>query len=334
MYETLLLISQAVKSGVPLSSAIRMTVGGTAADSRCRRSEAFLRLATLLDQGVEPKVAAAQSGLPASVVDLLDTALTSGDFAGTFDELAKLEISRSLTIHRVVLALAYPVLLFVCTVLILGMILIFTVPQFEEIFDDFDMSLPALAAGIIQLSRMVRSPLFVPGFVASVAVLHVVIQFLFPRFWFCVPVFGNIGRCLYTTRMLRQMANQIVRNVPLPDALEQCGKTMRNRAYRKDCRSAAEAARRGMSFGEIALRYYWLFPAWLAPMLAADNGPKSLSKSLRRAAETVDQQKDASILLLQVLSLPLYIFIMFNSVSLLVIAMFMPQIKLITDLSG
>jgi type II secretory pathway component PulF len=61
---------------------------------------------------------------------------------------------------------------------------------------------------------------------------------------------------------------------------------------------------------------------------------ESLSKSLRRAAETVEQQKDASILLLQSLSLPLFIILLFYMVGSFVIAMFSPMIVLVTNLSA
>jgi type II secretory pathway component PulF len=330
MYETLLLISQAVKSGIPLSAAIRLTIG----EQPQRRHAALLRLASLLDQGIEPKVAAAQSGLPSSAVDLLDAALTSDDFAGTFDELVKLEISRSLAIHRVLHALAYPVLLLGCTILVLYQILVFTVPQFETVYEDFGTALPVMTKGIIQLSHLARSPVFLLECAAILVVLCVAVRFLFPRFWLCVPVLGNIGRSLYMARMLRQLAGHILRKVPLPDALEQCGKTMRNSAYRKDCRFAAEASRRGMPFWEIALRRYWLFPAWLAPMLAVEQPCAPLSKSLLRAAETVEQQADTSLLLLQSFSLPVFIIIVFNLVAIYVAALFMPLVSLITCLSS
>jgi len=329
MYETLLLIAQAVKSGVPLATAIRLTVG----DKPDRRSAAFLRFADLLDKGIEPKAAAAQSGLPRPTVALLDTALTSGDFAGTFDELAKLEISRSLTIHRVVQALAYPVILLVSCAFLLGNLLVITVPQFEAIFNDFGTHLPATTMLLIQLSHMARSPLSLLGLGVFAFTLYLSTKLLFPRFWFCVPVIGHIGRCLYTTQALRQLANQISRNVPLPEALEECGKTMRNSAYRNDCRSAADAARKGMSLAEIAIRYYWLFPAWLSPMIAVNDTREALSKSLRRAAESVEQQQGVTILLLQAISLPLFMLVLFCSLFFLVIALFMPQVALITDLS-
>jgi type IV pilus assembly protein PilC len=330
MYETLLLISQAVKAGVPLATAIRLTVG----QQPERGQVAFLRLAELLDKGIEPKAAAAQSGLPGHVVDLFDTAFGSGDFAGTFTELASIEIRRSLVIHHIVQALAYPILLLVSTVLLLLLCLITLAPLFEGIFRDFDTALPAMTMVVIHLSYMVRTPVGLLAFGVFVALLYVAGKWLFPRFWFCVPVFGHVGRCLYSTRLLRQMANQVARNVPLPEALEQCGKTMRNSAYRNDCRSAAAAARGGMSFAEIVLRYYWLFPAWLAPIVVADTVEETLSRSLRRAADTVEQQQDASMLLLQTISLPLFIMVIFSTLSFFVMAMFMPLVSLITCLSA
>jgi len=330
MHETLLLVAQAVKSGIPLATAIRLTIGEKPAPAHT----ALLRLAELLDKGLEPKAAAAQSGLPKSVITLLDVALSSEDFADTFDELAKLELRRSLTIHRAVQALAYPILLFVCCILCLMNILLFTVPGYEALFNDFESELPGITEWVIQLSQMTRSPLFPLGIGVFIFTLYFGVRFLFPRFWLCMPMLGHIGRCLYTARMLRQMAHQVSRNVPLPDALEECGKAMRNSAYRRDCRSAAVAAREGMSFAEIVLRYYWLFPAWLSPLVAVEDVRESLSKSLRRAADTVEQQEDVSLLFLQAISLPLFIMIIIVMTGFFTTALFLPLLNLLTSLTS
>ena len=330
MYDILLLIAQAVKSGVPLSTAIRLTVSNPPE----RRHTALVRFADLLDKGIEPNIAAARSGLPRQAVALLDTALASGDFAGTFDELAKLELRRSLTIQRVLQALTYPFLLFVSSIFSLAAVLLTTIPQFEDIYNDFQMDLPVMTQWLLQFSHIARSPLCLLGLVAFALTLYISTKLLFPRFWMCVPVFGHIGRSLYTARMLRQLANHVSRNVPLPEALEECGKTMRHSAYRSDCRSAADAARKGMSFAEIAIRYYWLFPVWLSPMLAVDDLRETLAKSLRRAAETVEQQQEVSILLLQAMALPLYLLVMGCAIGFMTTALFMPLAQLLSALSG
>jgi type IV pilus assembly protein PilC len=337
---TIMLIAQAVKSRVPLADAIRLGIEDQLHSSG-PLEQSLLRFAERLEKGEDPKVAVTQSGLPPHVTGMFDMALSTTDFAATFDELAQLEAARSASIHRLVLAFSYPVFLLCAMLLTMTLFLVFIVPQFMAMFDDFGVDLPFMTLLTVRLSNMLTTGTLVAGAVVFFAILFVAQRLFFPRFWYLVPLFGGVGRRLCMCRMLRQMACLVRQNVPLPDALEQCGKTMRNAAYRQDCRDAAAAARRGMSFAEITLRYDWLFPPWLAPrMMAAKSDDDSatsattLAKSLRRAAETAEQQKDASLLFVQSMSMPLFVIVMFGGVGTLTIAMFMPMVRLITDLSS
>jgi len=330
---TMMLIAQAVKSHVPLADAIRLGI-----EDRLHAPGPFekslLRFAERLEKGEDPKVAVTQVGLPQPVVGMFDMALKNTDFAATFDELAQLEASRAASIHRLVLAFSYPVFLLCVMLLTFILFLAFIAPQFAGMFADFDVELPWLTLAIMRCSFMVRTGVLIFGLIVFFAVLYAAQRLVFPRFWYLVPLFGGVARRLVTCRMLRQMACLVRQNVPLPEALEQCGKTMRNAAYRRDCRDAAESARRGMSFAEITLRYDWLFPAWLAPMLNAARSDDDLAKSLRRAAETAEQQKDASLLFVQSMAMPLFVVLMFGGMGILVTAMFMPMVSLITNLSS
>lgn len=328
-YDTLFLIAQAVKSGLPLAEAIRLTIGNGAG----LNDRKFLHLADLLDKGAVPIEAVRQSALPVALRNLFETALVSNDFSATFDELTEKEIGRILSFQKVVQALAYPCLLLFFTILAAWFLMVFTVPQFEAIYTDFGTELPDMTNALLETSHLFLSPLGNVMVVVMLAVLIFGIPVLFPRVWFCVPILGHVFRCISSSRFLRQLGSLVQRQVPLPDALEQCGGMMRNRAYRKDCRRAATDARKGMDLTEIVCRYYWLFPAWLAPMVEADGSPESLTKSFKRTAETVEQQRDYSISLIQILSLPFFIMVIFSVVMFLVVALFMPLVKLISDLS-
>lgn len=329
-YETLLLVAQAVKSGLPFSDAIRLTIG----EQKSGSNRKLLRLAELLDQGVEPHEAVKRINFPAALDNLLGVALSSENFPETFDELAGMEIGRSLAIQKILYALTYPLLLFLSSAVTVFSLLTSTVPRFEAIFNDFDARLPVPTQLIIQMSRWATDGGCVLGLFVLLVVLWFVLRFFFPRFWFCVPVLGNILRSLYSVRLLKQLSGMVSRNVPLPEALERCSQTMRNSAYRKDCRLAAAGAGNGMPLPEIVIRYCWLFPAWLAPVIAADCSPETLAKSLVRAAETVDQQKDTSILFLQTLSLPLFLMLTFSIIGFVVSSLFMPLISLVSCLSN
>lgn len=330
IYETLLLTAQAVKSGLPFQEAIRLTVG----DRNGRNDRKLLALADQLDAGVEPREAVRQARLPSSVERLLDVAMGSADFAGTFDELAAMEIGRSLTVQRLLQVLTYPFLLLFALILVIWNVLVFSVPRYEALYDDFGTSLPGMTVLVIQLSHWASDPILIFVLFSLALVLVFGVPYLFPRFWFCVPVLGHIFRCMNSSRMLRQLGNLIERNAPFPEALERCGEMMRNSAYRNDCLSAAAEARNGVSLPEIVVRYYWLFPTWLAPILATGGSAESLVNSFRRAAETVDQQKDTSILFVQVLTLLILILLFFSFFSFFLFSMFIPLIKLITELSG
>ena len=330
---TMMLIAQAVKSQLPLPDAIRLSI-----EDHLHKPDAFekslLRLAERLDKGEDPKVAVTQVGLPKPVVGMFDMALNNADFAATFEELAQQEAARSDSINRLVLAFSYPV--FLCCVLLIGLIsfLTFIAPNFQAMFNDFDVDLPWVTFAVMQASRMLTTGTLLIGGIVFFAIVIVARRLLFPRFWYLCPLFGGVARKLCMCRMLRQLACLVRQNVPLPEALEQCGKTMRNAAYRRDCFDAANSARKGVSFTEIAFRYDWLFPPWLGPMLNAAKSDADLAQALRRAAETAEQQKDASLLFVQSLSMPVFVIAMFGGFGTLVIAMFMPLVSLITNLSS
>ncbi|MCL2624753.1 MAG: type II secretion system F family protein, partial [Planctomycetaceae bacterium] len=330
---TMMLIAQAVKSQLPLADAIRLGV-----EDRLQKpgslEKALLRFAERLEKGEDPKLAVTQAGLPKQTVGMFEMALKNSDFAATFDELARLEAARVAAIHRLALAFAYPVFLCVTMLLALVLFLVFIVPGFAAIFDDFGVELPFVTEIVLRFSRLMTTGTLVVGLIVFFAVLFAAQRLLFPRFWYLIPLFGSVARRLCICRMLRQMACLVHQNVPLPEALEQCGKTMRNAAYRQDCRDAAESARKGMSFAEITLRYDWLFPVWLAPMINAVKSDGDLAKSLRRAAETADQQKEGTLLFVQSISMPLFVVVIFGGMAILVTAMFMPMVELITNLSS
>ena len=328
----MLLIAQAVKSRVPLADAIRLSV-----EDHLHKPDALetslLRLAVMLDEGHDPKTAIKQVGLPQPVVGMFDMALQNPDFAGTFDVLAQLEVSRIASTQRLVMAFSY--LAFLCGVLLLSLLLFLTfiAPHFVLLFREFGVETPWLTKFVLNISQLLSTGvLFLAGLV-FVVVLFVTQRLVFPRFWYLTPMFGIIGRRHCVCRMLREMTCQVRQNVPLPQALEQCGNTMRNAAYRRDCFDAAESARKGMSFAEITLHYDWLFPEWLGPIINAAKSDDDLARSLRRAAETAEMQKDASIHCAQTLALPLFITLMGICFGTLVLAIMMPIMDLVKNLT-
>jgi len=328
--ETLMLVTQAVKSGKSLSDAIRLSLDA----SNSRSGYAFSRLADQLDKGIEPITAVRQSELPRKTITLFEVALESGDFQGTFEELVSLE-ERRLTTRRLVLQSLTYILLVVFFAFVVGFFSIaYVVPRFVEIFDSFETELPMMTQCIVELAKLARDPGSAIAAIVFFGSLYFLCRRFCPRIGLYFPLMGGIARNSYKSHFLRLLSSQVRRDVPLPDALEQCGKTMSNPAYAQDCRDAATAARSGGSLSLIATRFTWLFPVWVQPMIAENVSKDSMVQSLRRAADLEDRQQEISINLLQTLSVPICIFLVLQTLGFAIIALFLPLIKLITELSS
>ena len=279
--ETLTLVTQAVKSGKSLSDAIRLSLDG----SNSRSGHIFLRLADRLDQGVEPMTAVRQSGLPKNAILLFEVALESGDFQGTFEELVSLEERRATTFRQVFQAMTYLLIIFFSAWIVGFFSLWYIIPQFENIFNAFETELPTMTLSLLKLSWLARDPGAALGTIVFFASLYFLGRRFCPRIGHYLPVVGGIARNSYKSHFLRQLSSQVRRDVPLPDSLLQCGKTLNNRAYRQDCRKAAQVAQNGGTLSQVALQFTWLFPAGIYPALAENVSKDSIVQSLRRAAD-------------------------------------------------
>ena len=328
--ETLTLVTQAVKSGKTLSDAIRLSLDG----SNSRSGRAFLQLADRLDKGIEPITAVRQSDLPGKTMALFEVALESGDFQGTLEELVSQEERRLTTRRLVIQSMTYILLVFFFAWATGFFSLVYVIPQFEAIFRSFDTELPIMTTCIIKLAAMVRDPGFIVGAIVFFGLLYILSRRFCPRIGLYIPLLGGIARNSYKSHFLRQLSSQVRRDVPLSDALLQCGKTMSNLAYAQDCRDAASAAQCGWTLTQIAARFTWLFPVWVQPMIAENVSKDSMVQSLRRAADLEDRQQEVSINLLQTLSVPICIFLVIQTFGFAIIALFLPLIKLITELSS
>jgi type II secretory pathway component PulF len=69
-------------------------------------------------------------------------------------------------------------------------------------------------------------------------------------------------------------------------------------------------------------------------MVVENVSKDSMVQSFRRAADLEERQQEVAINLLQTLSVPICLFVTLQVVAFAMIALFLPLLKLITELSG
>lgn len=130
-------------AGLPLSPGLR--AAGDESDSP-RLANAFYYLADQIDQGrsLDEVLTSTQDLLPRSITVLIQAAAQSGQLGPALSELVEHYRATSALRRNIGRGLAYPVLVAVLAAVVLGCIVTFIAPGFEQIFSDFGARLPAI----------------------------------------------------------------------------------------------------------------------------------------------------------------------------------------------
>jgi type IV pilus assembly protein PilC len=281
-----------------------------------------------------------------------------------------MERSQSLK-RKVKGALIYPVVVVLVAVGILTFIMIRIVPEFVKIFKDFDTELPVMTVVLMAVSEwVVQYWYLIPGIPISIwLMVKLLRKFEYGRagwdlFTLKVPVFGQLIEKNAMARSTRTLGTLVASGVPILEALNITRETSGNAMFERLYGKVSESIREGESIAKplkehsipqfnALTAFFWFFfvggPIGLLIYITrlkqrvvddlvvnmVDVGEETgeLDTMLYKVADTYDEE--VAVLTESLVSLmePLLIVFLGGAVGFIVVALFMPLVSLITNLS-
>ena len=272
---------------------------------------------------------------------------------------------------RIKSALTYPTFVVLAAVGILIFIMLKIVPEFEKIFIDFDTELPAMTKFLILASNAVAVYWYlIPIVPVSIWLLvKLTTSFEYGRFgWHLfllkLPIFGPLVEKTTIARSTRTLGTLVTSGVPILEALHITKEASNNGVFELMFQKILEAIRDGdtianpmkvysrppfhfgtllyftfFGFGVLALWYMLRLQArimddMVVNMVDVGEETGELDTMLYKVADTYDQEVEAATNGLMAMLEPLLVMVLGVIVGFIVIALFMPLVKLITDLSA
>jgi general secretion pathway protein F/type IV pilus assembly protein PilC len=238
--------------------------------------------------------------------------------------------------NKVIGALAYPVFLGVAGFLIVNGLVIFVVPQFEDIFAKMKANgtLPLLTIGLLGLSHFLQSWTGILGAVGIVAAVVGVSKWLHGpgRMWFDgiklrLPLFGNVALALALSRFTRIFGTMLQNGIPILKALQIAKDSTGNRVLAAAIEQSAENITGGAKLAE-PFRKCKYFPTDVVEMIAIAEESNNLEKVLIDIAENLEKRTARNLDLMVKLLEPLMLLVMAVMVLLVVAGLLMPVFKL------
>ncbi len=243
---------------------------------------------------------------------------------------------------KIVSAMVYPAIISCVAGGIMGVLMVWVVPKFQEVF--FTMlkgkPLPALTSFVVGIADALRKNLLMV--IAGAAVLFVAF-WLFKRsrigtkinHWLLLhlPVLGDLFLKASVARFTRTFGTLLASGVPILQALIITRDTSGNVHIANALNVVHDRVKEGDSVAK-PLEGTHIFPGMVTSMIEVGEETGALPDMLVRIADNYDEEVDNAVGALTSIIEPVMIVLMAVGVGIIVIAMFLPMVELIKSLSA
>ncbi|TQE96070.1 MAG: type II secretion system F family protein, partial [Spiribacter salinus] len=203
-------------------------------------------------------------------VSLVEAGESAGVLDQVLDSIARYKERIESIKGKIKKALFYPMAVIAVAVIVTAVLLIFVIPQFEDIFQGFGADLPAFTRMVIDLSEFVRSQgwLMLIAFIGAVAGLIALkkrnkkFAHFLDRISLKIPVIGPVLEKSALARFSSTLATTFAAGVPLVDALKTVAGATGNIVYEEAVHQIRDDVAVGHQL-QLAMQQTGLFPPML-----------------------------------------------------------------------
>jgi len=327
-------IAVMMAAGVPIVQGLEIISSG---QNNVRMKNMLLDLKSNIEGG--SSLAESMAKYPVQFDELYRNLVKAGESAGVLDTVLDTVATYKENIEaikgKIKKAMFYPAMVFAVAILVSAILLIFVVPQFEQVFANFGAQLPAFTQMIVNMSRFLTTY----WFLVLIWIIAVIAALIFtykrsPRFaHFCaravlkLPVVGQILRQSAIARFARTLGVTFAAGVPLVEALESVAGATGSPVYNDAVRRIREDVSVGHQL-QLAMRQTNLFPNMVVQMVAIGEESGALDKMLFKVAEFYEQEVNNAVDALSSLLEPFIMVIIGTLVGGMVVGMYLPIFKL------
>jgi len=241
---------------------------------------------------------------------------------------------------KVKAALFYPAAVLIVAVGIMILLMTFVVPKFKDVFGGMGITLPGFTVFVLAVSDIIRNNILgTMGALAVVVVLFLLfIKTKFGRrnwdkFKLIMPPTGQVVSKVSISRFTRTLGTLVSSGVPILQALTIVRETAGNVIIANAVAKIHESVKEGETI-TAPLEASRVFPPMVVSMVDVGEQTGALPEMLLKIADNYDEEVDNAVAAMTSLLEPIMIVFLAVIVGSIVIAMFLPLIAMISNLSG
>ena len=241
---------------------------------------------------------------------------------------------------KVKAALFYPIAVMIVAIGILILLMVFVIPKFKDVFAGMGVAMPGFTLFVMAVSDIVKNHILATmGALAIVFVAFLLFiktkfgRLVWDNFQLKMPAIGPVISKVAISRFTRTLGTLVSSGVPILQALTIVKETAGNVVIANAVGKIHESVKEGETI-TAPLESSGVFPPMVCSMVDVGEQTGAMPEMLMRIADDYDEQVDNSVAAMTSLLEPIMIVFLAVVVGSIVVAMFLPLIAMITQLSG
>ncbi|MFP5350173.1 MAG: type II secretion system inner membrane protein GspF [Gammaproteobacteria bacterium] len=318
-----------VRAGLTLEECLNALIEQSESN-RTRHVLAGVRGRMLEGQSLARSMTAFPQAFPDIYRVMIDAGEQSGRLVEVLERLADYTETRQALRQKVLLAFIYPALVTLVAITVVGLLLVYVVPQVTRVFTNTGQELPMVTRALIAMSDAARATglFWLIGLVGAtvggaIALRNPAVRFRWHRQLLRLPVVGRLIRGINAARFADTLGILTASGIPLLPALQSAVPVVNNLPMRAAVEEALKQVREGGSLSR-SLGKTRLFPPLVVHLIASGEASGRLDAMLQRAAEAQARELENWVKALTALLEPVLILVMGAIVLFIVIAILLP----------
>ena len=276
--------------------------------------------------------------------ELFVNLVSAGEVGGILDTIlsrlaAYIEKAMKLA-KQVKSAMVYPSTILAVALIVTVVLLVYVIPIFGAMFDDFGATLPVPTQFVLAISAYTRK-YFLVGVVLLVLLVMGIRWYYkqengrrrIDRLLLRVPIFGDLLRKIAVARFSRTLGTMVSSGVPILESMDIVAKSAGNKVIEEAILRARTSISEGKTIAE-PLADSKVFPVMVTQMVSVGEATGALDTMLNKIADFYDDEVDAAVGALTSLLEPMLMIFLGVVIGGLVIAMYLPIFKLAGVVGG
>ena len=272
--------------------------------------------------------------------------VSAGETAGLLPEVlereAKLLESLSKTKSQIKSALTYPIAIFVLTVVVILVMLVFVIPVFEEMYSNSSAALPAITQLLVNASNLIKNPSFLIKVAPAILISFFIIRKQIKTAKFInwkdsmllkLPITKDLVTKSCLANFSRTLSSLNSAGVPIIEALMISKKTLGNRVFQRIADKMNIEIQAGQPIYKVLAQEEELIPIMFTSMFRIGEETGELSEMVDKLADFYEDEVSTSVKSLTSVLEPLMIVFVAIVVAFILIAMYLPMFNMMSTVS-